>query len=119
MQTGPAVWGVTVIVATTGVVPALTAVKAPMFPVPAAASPILGVSLVQLKVDPAVPVNVTAVVSAPLHTTWSEGSVMVGVGFTVIVKFCAVPTQPANTGVTVIVAVTGTSDALGRMVVPL
>ena len=40
--------GVTVIVATTGEVPALAAAKAAMLPVPLAASPIEGVLLVQL-----------------------------------------------------------------------
>jgi hypothetical protein len=69
------------------------------------------VSLVQLKVAPAVPANVTAVVLAPLQTTWSAGSVTVGVGLTVMVKVCGVPTHPAKTGVTVTVAVTGTAPA--------
>src|SRR6185503_20634430 len=58
--------GVTVMVATTGVVPALVAAKAPMLPVPLTASPIDALSFVQLKAV-AVPVNVTAAVLAPLH----------------------------------------------------
>jgi hypothetical protein len=46
--TAPKVYfGVMVIVAITGVAPALAAAKAVMFPVPLAASPIEGVSLVQ------------------------------------------------------------------------
>jgi hypothetical protein len=40
--------GVTVMVATTGAVPLLTALKAAMLPVPEAASPIAGALLVQL-----------------------------------------------------------------------
>jgi hypothetical protein len=106
-QTGPAVWGVTVMVATTGVAPPLVAMKAPMFPVPLPARPTEGVSLVQLNVAPAVPTKVIAVVLAPLHTTWSAGSTTVGVGFTVIVKLADGPAHPLNTGVTVTVATTG------------
>lgn len=61
------------IVAVTGVVPVLTAANAAMLPVPLAASPIDGVSLVQLYVvvPPVLLVpKVTAVVLAPLHTVW-------------------------------------------------
>ena len=36
---------------------------------------------------------------------------IVGVGFTVMVKFCEVPVQPLNVGVTVMVAVTGEAVA--------
>jgi hypothetical protein len=106
-------------VAVIGVVPAFTAANAPMLPVPEASSPIEGVSLVQLKVAPAVPVNVTAVVLAPLHTTWSVGSVRVGVGLTVMVNICGVPTQVANTGVTVMVAITGTPVAFTPVNTPM
>ena len=101
--------GVTVIVATTGATPPFTAANAPILPVPEAASPIDGVSLIQLKVAPPVPTKFTAVVLAPLHTTWSAGSVTVAVGLTVIVNTSGVPLHPANTGVTVIVARTGTA----------
>ncbi len=41
-------WGVTTIVATSGDVPALVAVNDGIFPVPLAASPIVGWSLVQV-----------------------------------------------------------------------
>ena len=41
-------WGVTVTDATTGVVPALTAVNDPIVPTPLAASPIEGLLLAQL-----------------------------------------------------------------------
>jgi hypothetical protein len=58
-----AVVGVTVIVAVTAVGVLLTAVKLAMFPVPLAASPILGVLFVQLNVVPAtVPVKFIAAV---------------------------------------------------------
>ena len=59
--------GVTVIVATTLVVPLLVAVKAAMLPVPLAAKPILVLLLVQPKVAPAEPVKVTRLVDAPLQ----------------------------------------------------
>jgi hypothetical protein len=102
-------------VATEGVLPVLIAEKAPMFPVPLPASPMLVLLLVQLKAV-AVPVKFTAVVLAASQTTWFEGAVTVGVGCTVIVKFCGVPlhvTAPkVYFGVTVIVAMTGTVPAL-------
>ncbi len=56
-------------------------------------------------------VKFTAVVGAPLHTTWLATGSTVAVGFTVYVKVAGVPAQvvPALVydGVTVIVAVTG------------
>jgi hypothetical protein len=96
-------------VATTGIVPKLIPLKAAIFPAPDAAKPIEGVLLTQLNTAPAVPTKVTAPVSAPLHTTWSAGSTTLGVGFTVIVKVCTVPVHDPKTGVTVIVATTGTA----------
>ena len=105
--------GVTVIDAVTGEVPVFTAAKAAMFPVPLAANPIDGVLFVQLYVAPGTePVKLTAVVFAPLQTTWSAGSVTVGVGLTVMVKVCGVPGQPLADGVTVIVAVNGVPPVL-------
>jgi hypothetical protein len=62
--------GVTVIVAVTGEIPVLTAVKLAMSPVPLAARPIEGVLFVQRYVVPAtVPPNDTAVVLAPAQTS--------------------------------------------------
>jgi len=62
------------------------------------------------------PVKVTAVVGAPLHTAWLATALTVGIGFTVIVKVIVGPVQvtPAlvYVGVTVIVAVTGAPVAL-------
>ena len=64
----PLATGVTVIVAVTGVVPALTAVNEAIFPEPLAARPMEGVLFVQLKDVPATaPLKVTAVVAAPLQ----------------------------------------------------
>lgn len=88
--------GVTVIVAVTGVDPALVAVKPAMFPVPLAPRPIEVLLFVQLYTVPATaPVKLTAVVSVPVHNTWSAGSTTVGVGLTVYVKVCCVPAHPA------------------------
>jgi hypothetical protein len=64
----PLAVGVTVIVAVTGVVPVLIALKDGMLPVPLAASPMDGLLLVQSKLVPATPpLKVTAVVEAPLQ----------------------------------------------------
>jgi hypothetical protein len=75
---------------------ALVAVKAAMFPVPLAASPILVVLFVQLytMVPPVVGLlKLTAVVVPPLQTVWLVGCVTVAVGLTVMVNVLAVPTQ--------------------------
>jgi hypothetical protein len=70
----------------------LVATKLAILPVPAAASPMDGVLLVQLNTVPATaPVNVTAAVDAPLHSVWLATAFTVGVGFTVIVNVIAVP----------------------------
>ena len=64
----PLAVGVTVIVATTGVVPVLVAVKDAILPVPLAPSPIVGSLLVHAKVVPASGlVKVMADVVAPLQ----------------------------------------------------
>lgn len=65
-----------------------------MFPVPLAARPIDGVLLVQLYTVPAeAPVKLTAVVEAPLQTTWLVTAFTVGTGFTVMVNVVGVPVQ--------------------------
>ena len=56
-----------------------------MFPLPLAAKPIDGVSLIQSK-PVAVPENEILPVGAPLQTSRSNGIVTLGVGFTVMVK---------------------------------
>lgn len=85
MQDAPLlVEGVTVIVATTGAVPALTAVKAAISPVPEAARPIDGALFVQENVVlGTAPVKEIAVVEVPLQLTWLETGFTVGAGFTV------------------------------------
>jgi hypothetical protein len=58
-----------VIVDTTAVVPAFTALKEAMLPLPLAARPIEGSLFVQLNTTPAgVPLKLTGAVLAPLHT---------------------------------------------------
>ena len=88
--------GVTVIVAVTGALVAFVAVKLAILPVPLAANPMLVVLFVQLYtiVPPVVGLlKVTAVVDAPLHTTWLATAVTVAVGLTVMVNVIGVPTQ--------------------------
>jgi hypothetical protein len=68
----PKYFGVTVMVAVTGVIPLLTAANAAMGPVPLAASPMLVVSLTQSYEVP-VPEKLTAAVIAPLQTVWLAG----------------------------------------------
>jgi hypothetical protein len=64
----PFALGVTIIVAITGLVPEFIPAKLPMFPVPFAAKPIDGVSLIQLKFVPdTAPLNVIEDVFDPLQ----------------------------------------------------
>ena len=62
------------------------------------------------------PLKLTKLLGAPEHKVWFDGATTVGVGFTVMVKFCGVPLQvtPALVydGVTVMVAVIGVVPAL-------
>jgi hypothetical protein len=68
VPTQPLAVGVTVMVATTGVVPGLVAVKDGMFPDPLAASPMDGVLLTHVKDVPATgPVTVIREVVVPLQ----------------------------------------------------
>lgn len=89
--------GVTVIVAVTGVVPALVAVKLGILPVPAVPSPIDGLLFVQVKNTPGCDVvKVTGAVGEPLHNTWlaGNGGSITGVGLTVIVPVAVILPQP-------------------------
>ena len=64
----PAADGVTVIVAVTGALVKLVAVKDGIFPLPAAPRPIVVLLFVQLKVVPlTAPAKATRLVAAPLH----------------------------------------------------
>ena len=78
--------GVTVIVAVTGVVVVLVAVNPAMLPLPFAAIPIVVFEFVQANVVPGAElVNVVPATAPPLHTIILDGTVTVGVGFTVMV----------------------------------
>ena len=73
--------GVTVMVAVTGVLPVLIAVKVDISPVPIAASPMEGLSFVQLNTVLGTGLlKVIAVVLLLLQTIWSAGSLTVGIG---------------------------------------
>ena len=66
--------GVTMMVAVTGAIPALTAVNDAILPVPVAANPMLVVLLVQLYVVPAtLPVKFIVAVEAEVQRTWLAG----------------------------------------------
>ena len=114
----------TIIVATTGALPALIAMKLAILPVPLAARPIDGWVLTQLYVEPAgLPEKVTGAVAVPAHTSWLPTPFTIPDGFTVIVNVTGVPGQlrplAVLTGVTVIVAVTGAVVLLVAMNEPI
>jgi len=96
--------GVTVIVAETGALELFTAVKIGGFPIPLAASPIDGLLFVQLLTLPTtLLMKSTIFVSSPLQMEIFCGTVTVGVGTMVMLKFCGIPEQDfgarVNTGV--------------------
>ena len=104
----PLIVGVTVIVATTGLVPTLVAVNAGILPFPFVPNPIVASELVQAKVVPGVVlVNGIVATAVPLHISISVRGSTVGVGFTVMVYVEAIPTQLFAVGVTVMVAEIG------------
>lgn len=77
----PLACGVTVMVATIFIVPALTAVKTGRLPDPLAANPIPGTELVQVYVVPGTgPVKVTRLVDAPLQIVIFAEVATVGFG---------------------------------------
>lgn len=74
-------------VAITGTLLVLIAVKLAILPVPDGANPIDGVLFVHVNTVPATaPVKFTGVVGVLAHTTWLAGWLTVGVGLTVMVK---------------------------------
>ena len=104
-------------VATTGALVALSAVKLAILPVPLAARPMDVLLFVHVNTVPAtVPLKVTGAVATPAHTTWLAGWFTFGVGLTVMVKVIDGPVQLVppllKVGVTVIVATTGALVAL-------
>ena len=96
------------IVAVTEAFVLLMAVNGLISPEPEAASPIEGLSFVQLNVAPVTAVaKYTVEVVAPLHNCRSPGWVTAAIGLTVIVKTFAGLAQPNTFADTVIVAVIG------------
>jgi hypothetical protein len=113
VPTHPFAVGVTIMFATTGVVPGFVAVNEGIVLFPLAARPIVGSLFVQANIVPATGlVNAIAVVVAPLqYAAFATGSTVV-VGFTVIVKVKGTPGHAFAEGVTVIVATSGVVPAL-------
>lgn len=110
--------------AVTGALLVLIAIKLAILPVPAAASPIDGKLLVQLYtiVPPVVGLlKVTAVVGAPLHTTWLATGLTVAKGFTSTVAVVVGPVQvtPPLVYVGVMVNVTVTGPVVVLVKTPL
>ena len=104
----PLAAGVTEIVAVTGALVVLTAVKAAILSAPEEANPIAVLELVHVKLAPGVwLVNDIAGTVDPLHTVTFEGTTAAGVGLTVMVKVVSFPMQLFAEGVKVMVAVTG------------
>jgi hypothetical protein len=101
--------GVTVIIATTGAVDVLVAMKVGILPTPFAARPIEGALFAQLYMilPPVVGLlKAIAAVDEPLHNTWLATGFTVAIGLTVMVKLIGKPEQPfGDVGVTVMVAV--------------
>ncbi len=116
--------GVTVIVAVTVVRSLFTGLNAGISPDPLAGKPIDERLFVQLyTVLFTGPEKIVALVVDPLHTVWSAGCVTDGVGFTVIMKYLIIPSQPFVEGVTDIFADIGallllTAVKTGRFPVP-
>jgi hypothetical protein len=98
----PLAIGVTVIVATSGALVLLVAMKLGMSPLPAGARPMAGLSFVQLNTVPATgPVKCISDVAEPLQSTWFGCWLAVGVGFTSTVAVMLGPGQPLAVGIMV------------------
>lgn len=107
--------GVTVMVAVIGPLVALVVTKGSISPVPLAARPMPVLLLVQLKVEPGVPLKVMVAVVAPLQYTWLATGVTTGVGLTNTVAVIGVPAQPPVVGVMVNVTVIGNGLVLVKV----
>ncbi len=105
--------GVTVIVAVTGDVPELVALKEGTLPEPDDANPIEVIEFVHVSVPPVGTVGqLVAGTITVLQTAKLAGTLTVGVGLTVIVYVEAVPAHPLTVGVTVMVALIGAVPGL-------
>ena len=109
----PFAFGVTVIVAITGVIPVFVVAKLGILPLPDAARPIDGVSFVQSKVVPfKLLVKGIVPLAMPLHFTRLVIELTLGRGLTVILNVLDKPVQLLAAGVTVTVAITGVKPVL-------
>src|SRR5687768_11390575 len=93
-------------VAVTGALVALSAVKEAILPAPLAAKPIEGVLLVQLNTVPGTgPLKLIAAVAALLQTVWFETGFTVGIALmvTVNVQLAVLPDASVAVPVTVVV----------------
>ena len=101
--------GVTAMIAVVATEPVFTAVNDAILPAPEFTRPIVVLLFVHAYV---VPATVLLKLNAPavllLQKVWLAGTVSIGVGFTVTVKLCVVPTQVAAVGVTAMIAVVAT-----------
>lgn len=98
--------GVTVIVAVTGVVPALMAVNEGRPPGPLAARPMVVLLFVQAKVVPVTgPVKLSPGKRSLLHSAWLATGSTLGVGYTVIWNTLVLPVHPLAVGTIDTVAV--------------
>ena len=94
----PAALGVTVMVATIGPMVVLVVTNGSISPVPLAARPMPVLLLVQLYVEPGVPLKVIKAVVTPVQYTLLLTGVTTGIGLTVIVKVFEGPVQPGAAG---------------------
>lgn len=86
----------------------MMAVNPAIFPVPLAARPMDVLLLVHVYAAPCTAeAKYIMPVVAPLQTRCPAGTVTAGIGFTVMVKDFPGPAHPFNSGITVMVAVTG------------
>jgi len=91
----PLTVGVTEIIAVIGTVPVFVAVNPGIFPIPLAPNPMAVFELDQANVPPAgILPKVVAAIDPLLHTTISEGTIAIGVGFIVIVLVLETAAQP-------------------------
>lgn len=115
--------GVTVIVENRVTVSTLLAIKAGTAPLPEAVSPIVVSLLLHKNVAPAGILEKLAIGAIePLHTETELSVNTLGLGFTAIERAAEVPTHPANTGITEMVAVTNDEEvfvALNAAIAPV
>jgi hypothetical protein len=87
------------------VLPVFIDVNEGTLPLPLAANPMAELLLVQLKAAPeGLLVKAVKGTTSPLQKTWLEIGKIIGLGFMLMVKFCAIPIQLLICGTTVMTA---------------